>query len=135
MIGLDTNVLVRYFAQDHQIQSAKATTLIESLSDKDGDKKRGFVSLVTLIELVWVMQGAYKIKKSDIVKILTLLLQTREFIVENTEVALQALSLFADSKSGFADCLIERTGHKFGCQYTVTFDTDAATTSGMHLIT
>lgn len=130
MIGIDTNVLVRYFAQDDEIQSAKATKFIESLSAADP----GFVSLVTLIELVWVMQVAYKTKKADIVEILTLLLQTKEFIVENAEIALQALTVFRDSKAGFSDCLIERTGHKNGCKYTATFDSDAATTSGMRLL-
>lgn len=130
MIGLDTNVLVRYFAQDDEVQSGKATQLIESLSDVDP----GFISLVTLIELVWVMQVAYKAKKDNVVQILSLLLQTKEFIVENTEIALQALAVFRDSKAGFADCLIERAGHKYGCEYTATFDTDAAATSGMRLL-
>ena len=130
MIGLDTNVLVRYFAQDDEIQSRKATNLIESLSDAEP----GFVSMVTLIELVWVMQAVYKKNKDDIVKIMTLLLQTKEFIVENTEIALQALAVFRDSKAGFSDCLIERTGHKYGCKFTATFDLDAATTSGMRLL-
>ena len=101
MIGLDTNVLVRYFAQDDEAQSAQATTLMESLTDQ----APGFVSLVTLVELVWVMQGAYKAKKADVVVILQMLLQTREVAIENTEVALQALAHFADSKAGFADCL------------------------------
>lgn len=130
MIGIDTNVLVRYFAQDHKTQSAHATKLMESLTDKTP----GFVSLVTLVELVWVMQGAYKAKKTDIVRILQLLLQTREFVVESAEVAMQALACFADSKAGFADCLIERAGHKSGCGYTVTFDTAAAQTAGMRLL-
>lgn len=130
MIGFDTNVLVRYFAQDDDVQSPKATKLIEALS---GDEP-GFVSLVTLIELVWVMQVAYKAKKPDVVQILTLLLQTKEFVVQDAETAMQALAVFRDSKAGFADCLIERSGHKFGCLYTATFDSDAAATSGMRLL-
>ena len=130
MIGLDTNVLVRYFAQDDDAQSSKATKLIETLSDDEP----GFVSLVALIELVWVMQVAYKAKKTDVVKILGLLLQTKEFVVQDAEIALQALAVFRDSKAGFSDCLIERTGHKFGCSHTATFDTDAAATSGMRLL-
>jgi predicted nucleic-acid-binding protein len=130
MIGLDTNVLVRYFAQDHKIQSAEATVLMETLTDQ----APGFVSLVTLVELVWVMQGAYKAKKDDIVTILQMLFQTREIIVENADVAIQALSRFAGSKAGFADCLIERSGHRSGCAYTATFDRDAAATAGMRLL-
>src|SRR3569832_1184556 len=106
MIGLDTNVVVRYFAQDHEQQSAHASALIESLTGEEP----GFISIVALIELVWVMQGAYKASKAEIVKILQQLLQTREIIVQDAEVVLQALSRFADSKAGFADCLISALG-------------------------
>ena len=130
MIGLDTNVLVLYFAQDHKVQSAQATSLMESLTDDDP----GFVSLTALVELVWVMQGAYKAKKREIVMILQMLLQTRELIVENSEVALQAIARFSESKASFADCLIARLGHKAGCIHTVTFDGDAAAIAGMRLI-
>lgn len=130
MIGLDTNVLVRYCAQDHKVQSDQAATLMESLTDQ----APGFVSLVTLVELVWVMQGAYKANKADIVTILQMLLQTREIVIENAEVVLQALARFAESKAGFADCLIERSGYRSGCIYTVTFDNDAAATADMRLL-
>lgn len=127
MIGLDTNVVVRYFAQDHELQSASASTLIEALTSEEP----GFISTVTLVEMVWVMQGAYKATKAEIVQILQQLLQTREIVVQDAEVALQALFRFTASKTGFADCLIERSGHRYGCKSTVTFDADAAETAGM----
>jgi predicted nucleic-acid-binding protein len=127
MIGLDTNVIVRYFAQDHEQQSARASSVLDALTNDEP----GFISTVTLIEMVWVMQGAYKASKAEIVQILQQLLQTREIIVQDADVALQALSRFAASKAGFADCLIERIGHRHGCDATVTFDVDAAETAGM----
>ena len=127
MIGLDTNVIVRYFAQDHEKQSAAASSLIDSLTVEEP----GFISTVTLVEMVWVMQGAYKASKSEIVQILQKLLQTRELIVQDADIAFQALSRYADAKTGFADCLIERIGHRHGCTDTVTFDVNAAETAGM----
>ncbi|MBV8633200.1 MAG: type II toxin-antitoxin system VapC family toxin [Burkholderiaceae bacterium] len=131
MIGLDTNVIVRYFAQDHEKQSARASAVIDSLTSEEP----GFISTVTLVEMVWVMQGAYKASKAEIAQILLKLLQTREIIVQDADIALQALSRFTESKAGFADCLIERIGHRHGCAATVTFDADAATTAGMrHLL-
>lgn len=130
MIGLDTNVLARYFAQDHPQQSAQATVLIESLSQEH----QGFLSLVALAELVWVLQGAYKLRKTELVRILQGLLLAREIVVENTESALQALHRFAESTAGFADCLIERCGYQAGCSDTLTFDRDAARTAGMRLL-
>ena len=48
MVGLDTNVLVRYVMQDDPRQSARATRLIEALTAE----APGFVPLVSLVELV-----------------------------------------------------------------------------------
>ena len=127
MIGLDTNVVVRYFAQDHEQQSAQASDLMNSLTSDSP----GFISTVVLVELEWVMQGAYKASKGEIVAILQKLLQTREIIVQDAEIALPALARFSSSKAGFADCLIERIGYCHGCEHTVTFDRIAAKTAGM----
>ena len=52
MIGLDTNVLVRYLAQDDRRQSAAATRLIEALTVEDP----GFIAHATLVELAWVLK-------------------------------------------------------------------------------
>ena len=66
MIGLDTNVIVRYILQDNVVQSAKATQLIEPLSVETP----GFITLVSIVELVWVMQGCYKATKDECVAVL-----------------------------------------------------------------
>ncbi|MDH6301241.1 putative nucleic-acid-binding protein [Polynucleobacter sphagniphilus] len=79
MIGLDTNVLVRYIAQDDPKQSAVATNLINSLTKE----RPGFISVVSMVELVWVMQSCYKATKMEIVTILETILATRELIIEN----------------------------------------------------
>ncbi len=73
MIGLDTNVLVRYIAQDDAKQSPIATKLITSLTTENP----GFISQVSLVELVWVMQSCYKASKPEVVAILETLLSTR----------------------------------------------------------
>lgn len=130
MIGLDTNVLVRYVAQDDAKQSPKATALIESLSDTD----QGFVSLVAVVELVWVMQGCYEATKSETVAVLERLLRIRTICVENAEVVLKALHSYTNSTADFADCLIERSGHNANCMHTMTFDGKATKTAGMRLI-
>lgn len=130
MIGLDTNVLVRYIAQDDEKQSPVATTLIETLSAANP----GFVSLVSLVELVWVMQSCYRATKQEILSILDMLLRTAELSIENTETARQAVSAFAVSNADFADCLIARSAHKAGCRYTATFDAKAAVLAGMQLL-
>lgn len=130
MIGLDTNVLVRYIAQDDAKQSSRATVLISSLSSENP----GLITLVSLVELVWVMQGGYNATKSEVVAILETLLRTQELVVENAETAIKALNVFSESKADFADCLIERSANKFGCEYTMTFDGNAAKMAGMRLM-
>ncbi|MGZ0717623.1 PIN domain-containing protein [Pseudomonas palleroniana] len=127
MIGLDTNVLVRYVTQDDPVQSPKACELIESLTTLSP----GFVSLVSVVELVWVLQSCYRCTKSELVTVLETLLRTRELIIEQAEIVWQALRRFTASKADFADCLIERCAHSAGCEYTATFDLDAAKATGM----
>lgn len=94
----------------------------------------GFVALVSLVELVWVMQSCYKATKQEIASILDMVLRTPELCVENIETAMQAVNAFTVSAADFADCLIVRSAHKAGCRYTVTFDTKAAKTAGMRLL-
>lgn len=131
MIGLDTNVLVRYVTQDDPLQSAKASELIESLSTLSP----GFVSLVSVVELVWVLQSCYQSAKSDVVTVLETLLRTRELTIEHAELIWQSLRRFSANNVDFADCLIERCGHAAGCEYTATFDLNAAKAAGMKRLT
>ncbi len=130
MIGLDTNVLVRYIAQDDSKQSPKATRLIESLTVD----APGYVSIVSVVELVWVLTGCYALTRSGICEVLETLLRTKEIIVANADTLWKAVRLFKEGKADFADCLIERSANEAGCNHTATFDRDAARRCGMQLI-
>ena len=130
MIGLDTNVLVRYIMQDDPKQSLKATQLIESL---DGDSP-GFVSIVSVIELYWVLTSCYALSNVQVKQALEALLRTKQILVDRADQVVRALRVFADGQSDFADCLIERTAAGAGCTGTMTFDTGAAKHAGMTLI-
>jgi predicted nucleic-acid-binding protein len=128
--GLDTNVLVRFFAKDDPSQSPRVAAYIRTLTREDP----GFIPLAALIELVWVMRRSYRADKAEIAGILEMLLRTPEFIVENAETANQALIRFRGSKADYSDCLIQQSAHNAGCAFTVTFDETAASTAGMRLI-
>ena len=130
MIGLDTNVLVRYIAQDDAKQSPKATTLIESLTVESP----GYISVVSVVELVWVLTGCYGSRKSDICEVLETLLRTKEIIVAHADTVWKAVRVFKEGKADFADCLIERSANDAGCSHTTTFDRGAAKHCGMRLI-
>jgi predicted nucleic-acid-binding protein len=129
MIGLDTNILVRYVTQDHAAQTAAAVKVMDSLSSESP----GFLSLVVIAELVWVLQFSYRFKKHEVENVIDKLLRSRELIVERAEIVSQALRKFRASRANFADCLIERCGNAAECQYVLTFDRDAAA-AGMRLL-
>ena len=130
MIGLDTNVLVRYLAQDDKVQSPKATRVMEALRADEP----GHVTLVVLVELVWVLARGYGASREEICKTLETLLQTKEVVVAQADVVWKALRVFKAGSADFADCLIERLGANIGSSHTVTFDLKAAKGCGMHLI-
>ncbi len=130
MIGLDTNVLVRYIAQDDSEQSPKATRLVESLTAD----APGFVSVVSIVELVWVLSGCYGSTKSELYEVLETLLRTKEIVVAQADTVWKALRVFRKGKADFADCLIERSGYEAGCSHTATFDRATAKTCGMKII-
>ena len=130
MIGLDTNVLVRYIAQDDPRQTAKAVHVIE---DECSEARPGFVTAVALVELVWVLEECYRSAKADIVVVLQRILRTRQLVVEEAETAWKAVRLFEASRADFADCLIDRIGAAHDCEYTATFD-KAADGAGMRLL-
>ena len=130
MIGLDTNVLVRYIMQDDPRQSAKATMLVESL---DVDRP-GFIGLVSVVELYWVLTSCYELTNDQVKQALDILLRTKQIVVDRADQVLRALRVFETGKADFADCLIERTAAAAGCEQTMTFDVSAARHAGMTLI-
>jgi predicted nucleic-acid-binding protein len=130
MIGLDTNVLVRYIMQDDPRQSARATALVESL---DIDRP-GFVGLVAVIELYWVLTSCYHLTHDQVKQALDALLRTKQIVVDRSDQVLRALRVFDAGKADFADCLIERIAASAGCEQTMTFDVNAAKHAGMTLI-
>ena len=130
MIGLDTNVLVRYIMQDDAKQSPKATRLIESLSNE----APGFISLVAIIELVWVLSSSYGLNREQVASALELLLRSKELVVDRADLVAQSQRKFKSGGIDFADCLIERIGHEAGCSTTMSFDVGAVKAAGMTLI-
>src|SRR5579863_2702330 len=130
MIGLDTNVLVRYLTHDDPAQAAVATRVMNSLSFDSP----GFLSLIVMAELVWVLDISYGYQKKEIEQVLENLLTSKELVIERADIVSQASRRFRAGRSDFADYLIERCAHSAECQYTVTFDRKAAKAGGMRLI-
>jgi predicted nucleic-acid-binding protein len=124
VIGLDTNVVIRFLAQDDEAQSPIATRFISRLS-RD---RPGFISAIVLAEITWVLSRAYKASRAEIVAAVDGLLRSAELIVENAPAAYRALAAYqASSSAEFADALIAQTAALAGASEMVSFDQTAAT--------
>ncbi len=119
MIGLDTNILVRYIVRDGEAQTEIATRLIESKCTRE---QSGFIALIVLIELVWVLSRGYRYSKSTVVLVLSKILSSAELMVENAELARNALMKYKDGPADFPDYLIGLINSTHGCSTTYTFD-------------
>jgi len=119
MIGLDTNVLVRYLVQDHPQQALQATQVIERSCTRETP---GRVALLVLCELVWVLRGAYGYEKRVVVEVLERILMTDALAIEQEDVAWRALGSFKAGAADFADYVIVHANEQAGCERTVTFD-------------
>jgi predicted nucleic-acid-binding protein len=119
MLGVDTNVLVRYLTRDDKSQYEKARRLI------DREVAQGepvLVSLLVLLETEWVLRSRYELAKADIVTAFSALLDTADLAFEDEPSVENAVYSWKDSAADFADCLIEARNRRLGCRATATFD-------------
>ena len=130
MIGLDTNILVRYLTQDEPIRSAKAREIVER---RLTEQKPGFVSTVVMVEIVWVLDRAYGLTPHEIVGAVERMLQTDVLVVENEQEVFTAMIALKDGQGSFADAVIAALGARMGCSCTLTFDRKALRLLGFEL--
>ena len=131
VIGLDTNILVRYIVRDDPRQTVAATRLIESECSADSP---GIITLIVLCELVWVLSRGYRYRRKEIIAVLRKILAVGDLRVERSELAWQALNGYENGEADFADCLIGLTGKEVGAETTYTFDQDTAADPLFHLL-
>jgi len=131
VIGLDTNVVVRYLTQDDPKQSPIATRLMEKTLSSD---EPGFISLVVLAEVIWVLVSLYSVDRAGVAEVVGGLLTIEQLRVESAELVWRAKRRFEASKADFSDALIAECAVAAGCKRAVTFDRTAAATSGFALL-
>jgi predicted nucleic-acid-binding protein len=127
MLGVDTNVLVRYLTRDDKAQFERARRLI------DRELAKGepvLVSLLVLLETEWVLRSRYKLAKKDIVTAFSALLDTADLALEDEPSIENAVYSWKDSAADFADCLIEARNRRLGCRATASFDGGALKVPG-----
>lgn len=122
MIGLDTNILVRYFTQDDEVQAELAANIIKTQKNKPSSF---FITNVVICELIWVLVKGYDYEKKQITNVIKTLLSAIEFSFEHYELIWQVVLEYEKAKADFSDILIGMLGELHGCSYTITFDNKA----------
>ena len=123
MIGLDTNVLLRYMVGDDPVQSAKAAEIIERQVTQENP---GFVSLVSILEIVWVLGSLYECSRGEIADHIEMILAADTLEIQNEQEVYQAVIALRSGTGTFEDALIGALGAWRGCSTTLTFDRSAA---------
>ncbi len=131
MIGLDTNILIRYLTQDDPVQSAKATEILERRLTSNAP---GFVSIVAMVETVWVLDRAYGSTAQEIATAVERLLQVEVLAIENEQEVFTAMVALKQGRGSFADALIAGLGARAGCMRTLTFDRKSVRLPGFELV-
>ena len=128
MIGVDTNILVRYLTKDDERQWQQAVEIIEG-------GEQCFIANIVLCELVWVLRGKpYEFGRVEISNTMELILQCSIFELENPSVVYQALQRFKQGKADFSDYLIGAIAQQSGCTTTATFDRKLRDYKGFNLL-
>ena len=122
MVGLDTNVLVRYLAQDDIIQARQATQIIERQLTEG---RPGFISLVTIVETAWVLDRVYGLSNREVAAAVERILQADTLLVQNEQEVFTAMTALKTGAGSFSDALIGALGEWAGCTATLTFDKKA----------
>ena len=131
MIGLDTNVLVRYLTQDDAAQARKAEATIDGAVAR---RERCVVGPVVLCELVWVLRDAYDTPKDQIVDVLDRIFATQQFEIVDRARVRDALEEYRTGSGDFADYVIGASNRAAGCDETVTFDRGLRGATGFRVL-
>lgn len=127
MLGLDTNVLIRFLVRDDEVQFERSRRLIRR---EVGAGERVVISLVVLMETEWVLRSRYALRKDEVIEALSGLLEAAELELEDEPAIEEALYLWKESAADFADCLIGARYRRLGCRAAATFDAKAVRLPG-----
>ena len=132
MIGLDTNVLVRYITQDDPAQAPLAASVIEEQCTTEAP---GYVNQIVLCELVWVLKRCYNSSTHQALQVIEQIMRTAQLQVQDPQVVWKALKQAQSGQADFADCLSIQVNLANDCAQTLTLDQAAAQVHGATLIT
>jgi predicted nucleic-acid-binding protein len=122
MRAVDTNVLVRLITRDDARQATAADRFVE---------KGAWVSVLALVEAVWVLSTVYELGLKEQVKAVEMLIDHRDLVLQDADTVSAALALFrAKPALGFSDCLMLELARKAGHLPLGTFDRNLSKVDG-----
>lgn len=127
MLGIDTNVLVRYLIRDDEPQFEKARKLIKREVTAG---RRVFINQLVLMETEWVLRSRYAVPKNQVIEAFSGLLNSTDVKFEDEPSIEEAIFIWKDATADFADCLIGAKNRRLGCRATATFDVKASKLPG-----
>lgn len=130
MLGIDTNILVRFLVRDDDAQFEGARKLIKRELVAG---RRVFVNQLVLMEAEWVLRSRYVVPKNQIIEAISGLLSATDVQFEDEPAIEEALFIWKDSTADFADCLIGAKNRRVGCRATATFDMKASKLPGFRV--
>lgn len=116
MIGLDTNVLARYYVVSTDVPSQKQSAAARKLLESG---KSLFVSKSVVLELEWVLRGYYRSPPEDVLTVISHLLAMPNVDIED-RVAVELAAAALGDGFDFADALHHASARH--CTSMVTFD-------------
>ncbi len=119
MVALDTNVILRYLLQDDPKQASRANHIFDRVLSRENP---GFITLVTVLEIVWVLRSLLKQTHTEIATHLENLLAADTLEVQNEQQVFEAVFALKRGAGEFEDALIGALNAWAGCPYTLTFD-------------
>jgi predicted nucleic-acid-binding protein len=122
MKGIDTNILVRFLVSDDEIQSNIVYKLFKKA---EAEKDTLFIPLLVVLELIWVLESAYRISRKEIIESISDMLLMPILRFEH-QSALQQFTHFSQNNNyDLSDLIIAYSAKDQGCESVLTFDKKA----------
>jgi predicted nucleic-acid-binding protein len=131
VIGIDTNVLVRYLTNDEPSMADRAERLLERECNPE---HVGFINIIVLCEVAWVLRRHYRFGREQVTAAVEAVLRAPLLAVEHAEVAQRALEDYRAGRTDFTDVLIGAINRQAGCETTATFDRRAGELESFRLL-
>lgn len=131
MIGIDTNILLRYVLADDAAQHRLAARLVDETCSED---EPAFVSEIVLVEAVWYLVKKQRRPKREVVDLLFALADNAHLCFPDESAHLAAVNAYAEGRGDFAEYLIAASNAARGVPKTFTFDKDASKDGALTLL-